>query len=146
MFDQSETACVMAGVAAIGAIWYASRPMYLPYGPSECSARKADVVSARAANEGMEEVVEENVESMDSLFESSETTEPDTSTAGLMPAQALNRKQHSLNVEMEKPHNSKFLGTTVAVVGKCLEPVAKPVVPDSFRECMFYKPHTLDEE
>lgn len=54
MFDQTESLCMAAGLAAIGAIWYShTAPMHQPLFPpaTECSARKADVVvSARAAD------------------------------------------------------------------------------------------------
>ena len=46
MLDQTETVCILAGAAAIGAIYMAkSRPHM---GATECSARAAPVVSARA--------------------------------------------------------------------------------------------------
>lgn len=57
MFDSTETVCVLAGVAAIGAL-YASQSHIRPHtigrgGATECSARRATVapaISARAAS------------------------------------------------------------------------------------------------
>jgi hypothetical protein len=58
MFDQTETACVLAGIAAVGALYVVqsqnrSFSNYRPQ-PTECSARVGSIestgISARAAS------------------------------------------------------------------------------------------------
>ena len=135
--NQPETACVIAGVAAIGAIWYANRPLAPRYGPTECSARKADVAPLEGDAEWFEGEVEGAEKSMDALFETSATTAPPESD--MLPPKELISKQTSLRPQVETTLGNKTTGFSALIPGVC-RAETKPPPPD----LLFMQPISAD--
>lgn len=147
MFDQTETACVLAGVAAIGTIYalqFQNRPHYPVRGAAtECSARHGKVedsgVSARVAS----------VEETSDLFEdglwnnmSPEGKEAMMKNPTALPNRGKNTEATRNNLKAVQPilniqpTHSKILGTKPLVAGRSGHEAQK--LPDVTGGCMFF--------
>lgn len=145
MFDQTETACMMAGIAAVGAIYVAKthRPFVGPIPhATECSARAATVVSARPAS------VEDG---SGTLFSdgrwsnmTSEGEESMTRNASRLPNNGKNTQETRNNLRKVQPHMSldttgaKTIGIKSLIPGRCASEEAASKPPMVTGGCTFY--------
>jgi hypothetical protein len=132
MFDTTECTCVVAGLAAVGAIYmsHGRSRMYNP--PSACSARQA-VVSARAADAEEVEAEPSWSDAFTSTYEG-ELAPPVLPGGGASSAKVkAARKAVQAQLPLD-PKFSKTLGATALVAGRSAsETLPKPVVTGGCR-------------
>jgi hypothetical protein len=152
MFDQTETACVLAGIAAVGAIFVvqSQNRSFSKYStpPSECSARVGSLessgISARAAS--VEEVSDSTLFSDNNMWNnmSEEGEDSMSKNASRFPGGGRNTEATKKNMEMVKPvlsletTGAKTVGTRPLIAGRCGQETTEAKMPEVTGECMFF--------
>lgn len=154
MLDQTESVCILAGVAAVGAIYLThSHNKFMSKNasfPTECSARASthaspEAVSARAAvveDDATVLSVLENSELWNNMSQEDEQTMKASSIS--LPnggpnteatKKARREVQSTLNLETT---GARTIGTRPLVAGRCGSETGNPSPPKVTGECMFF--------
>ena len=130
MLDDSEMLCVMAGVSAIGFIWWSQQNKHMLIKPTECSARKSNIISARATTVTSPTTVSSDQELFTSDIWGNMSEEGIKQMSQSTPAI---RSEQSRIAENDvragvrlKSTNAKTLGAQVLTAGRCPEGDKKP--------------------
>lgn len=160
MFDLNETACVLAGVAAVGVVYLSQTsdmmsPRYRASTATECSARLASTespfgVSARAASVEKEPLAS-TMEEKNILFQgemwnnmSTEGMQAMSQNAGRFPGGGRNSETTKKNLESVKPvlsletTGAKTVGMKTLICGRCGNEAIDAKKPDVTGGCMFF--------
>jgi hypothetical protein len=151
MFDQTETACVLAGIATVGAIYVAQSQnrwfsMYSTR-PTECSARVGSIetsgISARAAPVDSSDTTLFTDSSMWNNM-SAEGEDSMSKNASRFPGGGRNTEATKKNMEMVKPvlsletTGAKTVGTRPLIAGRSGQETTEAKMPEVTGECMFF--------